>query len=230
VDFCHSIFIKEKKNTATTLIRRIISGYYIKTLRLLFFHFLLFFLCVVLLLTSCQQNYSPKPKAYPRVSFPERSYTLFSPPTCPYEFEIPVYSSPEEDTLYFDQNIKGKCWYNIFFPDFNGTINFTYKPINDTQKLEKLIEDAHKLSFKHTKRADYIDEVVIENPHRVGGLLYEVGGDAASNVQFFLTDSVRHFVRGALYFNHTPNADSMMPVLEFLKQDLKVMLKTFRWK
>lgn len=185
---------------------------------------------LLLLLAACNNEYSPKPKAYPRVIFPERGYTLFSPPNCPYEFEIPTYATPEEDTLYFNKNIKGNCWYNIQFPEFNGVVNFTYKPISNEQKLEKLIEDAHKLSFKHTKRADYIDEVVIQNPNRVGGLLYEVGGDAASNVQFFLTDSIHHFVRGALYFNNQPNADSMKPVVDFVKEDLRVMLKSFRWK
>ncbi|MCS6820003.1 MAG: hypothetical protein RMJ53_01670 [Chitinophagales bacterium] len=193
---------------------------------------ILFFICPITLLfhTACNSDYSPKPKAYPRVIFPERAYKLFSPSGCPYEFEIPVYSFPEEDTLYFNQNIKGSCWYNIRFPEFNGVINFTYKSINDTHKLEKLIEDAHKLSFKHTKKADYIDEVVIQNPYRIGGILYEVGGDAASNVQFFLTDSVKHFVRGALYFNNQPNADSMRPIVDFLKEDLRIMLKSFRWK
>ncbi|MBX2903676.1 MAG: hypothetical protein KF872_08980 [Chitinophagales bacterium] len=185
---------------------------------------------LVILLSACQPDFSPKPKAYPRVVFPERGYTLFSPANCPYEFEIPAYAKAEEDTLYFNKNIEGSCWYNIVLPDFNGVVNFTYKPISDTQKLEKLIEDAHKLSFKHTKRADYIDEVAIQNPNKVGGLLYEVGGNAASNVQFFLTDSIHHFIRGALYFNNEPNADSMKPVIDFVKEDLRVMLKTFRWK
>lgn len=179
---------------------------------------------------SCRQEFSPKPKAYPRVIFPERGYTLFSPANCPFQFEVPLYATVVEDTVYFDKNIKGSCWYNIQIPDFNGVVNFTYKPINKEESLEKLIEDAHKLSFKHSKRADYIDEMVIQNPNKVGGLLYEVGGDAASNVQFFLTDSIHHFIRGALYFNNTPNADSMQPIVNFVKEDLRVMLKSFKWK
>lgn len=191
-------------------------------------------LSVVILLAvaavSCKQEFSPKPKAYPRVVYPERGYTLFSPAGCPFEFEVPSYANVVEDTIYFDKFIKGSCWYNIQIPEFNGVVNFTYKPISKDETLEKLIEDAHKLSFKHTKRADYIDEVVIQNPNKVGGLLYEVGGDAASNVQFFLTDSVHHFIRGALYFNNTPNADSMQPIVNFVKEDLRVMLKSFKWK
>ncbi len=189
---------------------------------------LLVFHC--LLLSSCNQEYSPKPKAYPRVVFPERKYELFQPKDCPYQFEKPVYANAVEDTTYFDKNLKGNCWYNIEFTDFNGTLNLTYKPLNKNQKLEQLVEDAHKLSFKHSKKADYIDEVQILNPNGVRGLLYEVGGDAASNVQFYLTDSAHHFVRGALYFNNTPNADSMRPVIDFVKEDLRFMLKSFQWK
>jgi len=190
----------------------------------------LLFTAFTLLLSSCNQEYSPKPKAYPRVIFPERKYELFQPQDCPYQFEKPVYANAVEDTSYFERKMDGACWYNIEFPNFNGTLNLTYKPLNKDQKLEQLVEDAHKLSFKHSKKADYIDEVQILNPNGVRGLLYEVGGDAASNVQFYLTDSTNHFVRGALYFNNTPNADSMRPVIEFVKEDLRFMLKSFQWK
>jgi gliding motility-associated lipoprotein GldD len=116
------------------------------------------------------------------------------------------------------------------FPDFNGTINLTYKEITKENNLNKLIEDAHKMSFKHSKKANYIDEVLISNKNGVGGLLYNVGGDAASNIQFFLTDTNHHYIRGALYFNNEPNTDSMAPVIDFVKKDLDHFLETFKWK
>jgi gliding motility-associated lipoprotein GldD len=182
------------------------------------------------LLTGCNEEYSPKQKAYPRVVFPERKYELFVPENCPFEFEKPVYTSVENDSTFFREKQDNPCWWNVNFGDFNGTINLTYKDINKNETFESLVEDAHKLSFKHSKKADYIDEVKIENPNGVGGILYDVGGDAASNVQFFLTDSNKHFIRGALYFNNTPNSDSMLPVMNFVREDLKHLLKTFRWK
>ena len=156
---------------------------------------------------------------------------MYNPPDCPFKFEKPVYADVVHDTLYFGKRlVSEKCWLNVNFPSLNGTINLTYKDINDTMSLERLVEDAHKLSFKHTTKADYINEIRIENDHGVGGLLYDVGGDAASNVQFFLTDTNRHFIRGALYFNSEPNSDSMAPVIGFVKEDMKRMLKTFEWK
>lgn len=183
------------------------------------------------LLFSCHGDYTPKPQAYPRVIFPERKYEMFNPAECPFKFEKPVYTQISRDTLYFGKKLNSdQCWLNVYFPMFNGAVNLTYKDINDTMNLEHLVEDAHKLAFKHTKKANYIDEIKIDNAHGVGGILYDLGGDAASNVQFFLTDSNKHFIRGALYFYNPPNADSMAPVLNFVKADLKQMLKTFEWK
>ena len=182
-------------------------------------------------LSSCHGDYSPKPKSYPRVIFPERKYELFDPQDCPYKFEKPVYANVMHDSAFFGHKLKDdNCWLNIYFPSLNGVINVTYKEINDTMSLEHLVEDAHKMAFKHTKKANYIDEINIVNDHGVGGILYDLGGDAASNVQFFVTDTTHHFVRGALYFYNQPNADSMAPVLEFVKADMQHMLKTFEWK
>jgi gliding motility-associated lipoprotein GldD len=190
---------------------------------------LLLIFCISL--TACHGDYTPKPKSYPRVIFPDKKYDLYVSPDCPFQFEKPVYANVSRDTTYFGTKlVSNLCWLNLNFPDFNGTINLTYKDINDTMTLERLVEDAHKMSFKHTTKADYINEVAIHNDHGVGGLLYDVGGDAASNVQFFLTDSAKHFLRGALYFNNEPNTDSMAPVVNFVKADLTRMLKTFEWK
>jgi len=194
------------------------------------FHSLIFILCS-LLLSSCHGDYSPKQKAYPRVIYPERKYEMYDPAECPFKFEKPVYAQVSRDTTYFGNKLRSdQCWLNVYFPSLNGVVNLTYKDINDTMNLERLVEDAHKMAFKHTKKANYIDEIKIDNAHGVGGILYDLGGDAASNVQFFLTDSNRHFIRGALYFYSPPNADSMAPVLDYVKADVKQMLKTFEWK
>ncbi len=183
------------------------------------------------LLSSCHGDYTPRPKSYPRVIYPEKKYDLYDSKDCPFKFEIPVYAAVKKDTTYFGEKlVSNPCWLDVVFPQFNGTINLTYKDIDKTMTLERLVEDAHKMSFKHTSKADYINEIGIQNDYGIGGLLYDVGGDAASNVQFFLTDSTKHFIRGALYFNNEPNTDSMAPVINFVKADLNRMLKTFEWK
>lgn len=181
-------------------------------------------------LFGCNNEYTPKPKAYPRVDFPEQKYELFNPESCPFQFEKPVYAQVVNDTDYFSKSPSQPCWMNVMLPQFNGMINLTYKEVKGSDTFEKLLEDAHELTYKHTKKAEYINEIGIENKYGVGGMLYDVGGDAASNIQFYLTDSTRHFIRGALYFNNTPNSDSMAPVVAFVKEDLRHMLSTFQWK
>jgi gliding motility-associated lipoprotein GldD len=179
-------------------------------------------------LCGCHGEFTPKPKAYPRVVFPERKYEMCEPASCPFRFSKPVHASVQHDSSHM--GMSQPCWINITFPDFNGTVNLTYKEINKDITLDKLLDDAHKLSFKHTKKANYIDESLITNKHGVSGIFYNVGGDAASNVQFFLTDSAHHFIRGSLYFYNEPNSDSMAPILTFVKQDLDTILSTFEWK
>jgi gliding motility-associated lipoprotein GldD len=191
---------------------------------------LLFFVGGAVAFSSCNNEYTPKPKAYPRVVFPERKYQEFNPADCPYKFEAPTYAQVVNDTDFFGKTPVQPCWMDIQLPAFNGTVNLTYKEIHSKEDFEKLLEDAHNLSYKHTKKADYINEVHIQNQYGVGGMLYDVGGDAASNVQFYLTDSNRHFIRGALYFNNTPNSDSMAPVVAYVKEDLRHILGTFQWK
>ncbi len=190
--------------------------------------YLLFISVIALALSSCHGDYSPKPKAYPRVVFPERKYEMYDSKDCPFRFEKPVYTQIQHDSSAM--GMSQPCWINVAFPDFNGTVNLTYKEITKDMTLERLLEDAHKLSFKHTKKANYIDESLIVNKHGVSGIFYNVGGDAASNIQFFLTDSTHHFIRGSLYFYNEPNSDSMAPVLTFVRQDLDTMLSTFEWK
>lgn len=183
-----------------------------------------------LLLVGCHGDYTPKSKAYPRVIYPERKYELYAPADCPYQFEKPVYARVGSDTVFMGAKLKEPCWINIDFPEFNGTINLTYKEINGQNTLSKLLEDAHKMSFKHSKKANFIDEVAITNQYGVSGLIYDVGGDAASNIQFYLTDTSKHYIRGALYFNNEPNTDSMAPVIQFVRKDLDHFFETFQWK
>ena len=187
---------------------------------------------ILLLIISCRpETYIHKPRGYARTEFPEHSYQSFNESSFPYSFEYPVYARIIKDTLFFGQKPENPYWLNIDFPAIGGTVYMSYKPVTTQQPLEALIEDAHEMSFTaHSKRADYIGEQVFQFPDRkVYGILYDVGGNAASAHQFVATDSVRHFVRGALYFNVTPNADSLKPANDFLEKDIIHLLETLRW-
>jgi gliding motility-associated lipoprotein GldD len=178
--------------------------------------------------TACTGNhdYSPKPRGYFRIIFPKKDYQPYTS-DCPFTFEYPKYAVVEPDK----KPDAKPCWLNMQFPQFNGTLHLSYEHITSKKEFNELVEDAHKLSFKHTVKATSIDEGVIHFADRkVYGIYYTVDGNAASSVQFYLTDSVKNYIRGALYFNTEPRLDSIQPVLTFVKQDVNVMIKSFRWK
>lgn len=179
---------------------------------------------------SCNSEYTPKPKGYYKISFPQKEYRQYSSEICPFTFEYPKYAEINIDTIFLDTVPENPCWLNLEFPNFNGTIHISYKEINKNNTLNKLVEDAHQLAFKHTIKAEYIDERRIFTANNVYGLFYDVGGNTASSVQFFLTDSTSHFLRGALYFNTKANADSLAPVIDFVKKDVLYLINTLKWK
>lgn len=183
-----------------------------------------------LLLLSCQANYTPKPRGYFRIAFPEKSYRTFNEPGYPYTFEYPVYAQIVKDTTFFDKKPENPWWINIVFPGFDGKIYISYKVIGSQYSLEKLINDAYTMTYKNTVKADAIVPEVFQTPYHVSGMFYNVTGNAASAKQFFATDSVKHFLRGSLYFYSTPNSDSLRPVIQFVQKDMWHLLETLRWK
>ena len=141
-----------------------------------------------------------------------------------------MYGNIVKDTLFFDAKPENPWWINVDIPGLNGKIYLSYKVVGRQNNLNKLIDDAFKLTYKHTYKASSIDEEEIRTPNRVYGLLYDVGGNAASAKQFYVTDSGSHFLRGALYFYAAPNADSLAPVHKFLQEDIWHLVNTLKWK
>lgn len=186
-------------------------------------------LCFILLSffsLSCASDYSPKPRAYFRIDFPEKKYLTYQG-ECPYSFDFPIYAKVEPDSSTGAK----PCWQNIHFSQFNGRIHLSYHSISSKAEFNQLTEDARTFAFKHTPKATAIDEGLISYPEQqVYGIYYSISGNTASSVQFFLTDSTKNYLRGALYFNETPRIDSIQPVLDFIKEDIDVMIKSFKWK
>ena len=191
-------------------------------------------LVIVLFITACsgEGDYAPKPRGYYRINFPQRSYQQYISNN-PFTFDYPKYATMERDSLSRSTGklINMQTLLNMQFPQFNATLHLSYETIPNKKIFDELVEDAHKFAFKHTVKATSIDEAVIRYPERmVYGIYYTIDGNAASSVQFYLTDSVKNYLRGALYFNSEPRLDSIQPVLNFVKQDVDRMIKSFKWK
>jgi len=178
---------------------------------------------LTLLMCSCGNDPIPRPVGQLRIDLPAHVYEP-AVHACTYSTEIPVYShiSPKVSP-------EGACWSNLVFPRQKAVLHLSYKALNDD--LAKTLDESHKLTYEHHIKADNIeDKRLIYPEHQVYGTLYEVSGEVASQVQFYVTDSTSHFLRGSLYFATRPNADSLAPVVTHLRTDIEHMLSTLIWQ
>jgi gliding motility-associated lipoprotein GldD len=197
---------------------------------------------------ACNSPYVSKKRGYYTIELPERRYQKFDQPGFPYSFEYPVYANIIQDSTYFDNNPENLYWRNIDFPQFHARIFLSYKEIggkamykikqpNGQYKdsfvinvFDKMVADAFTLTNKNNVVSNAINDSLIHTPNGIGGVFFKVGGNAATAKQFFLSDTVKNFIRGALYFDVTPNADSLRPVQDFLQTDMEHIINTFKWK
>lgn len=184
---------------------------------------LLAFIAVVI--SACKNAPIPKPDVYFRLSFPKHEYQTYLKETCPYTFEYPTYSKMSIDDNFGYQ----PCWINIDMEQYKAHIHITLKEINNN--LDSLLDDSHTLVYKHTVKADAIGaKDYFDDSLHVYATIFNIEGNAASPLQFHITDSVNYFFRGSLYFRVAPNSDSLAPAIEFVKEDVIHLIETFKWK
>ena len=188
------------------------------------------FLILIVCWISCKEDATiPRPRMYPRIEFPPRNIAIMNMDYCPLVFEFPDFATVKQEKNFFEEKAKDPCWFNLDIKPLNSIIYCSYSPIDDN--FDKLVKDAFKMAGKHNIKADYRKESLIENPKKnVYGLMFNIEGPVATPIQFFLTDSVRHFFRASLYFNSEVNPDSTKIVLDFLSRDINHMIETFEWK
>ena len=185
---------------------------------------------IAFIFASCSETTNtPHPRGYPRVIYPAKAYQPFDENYCHFTFKYPTYAKINRDIKLFGGKPPSDCWFNIEVPDLNASIHFTYYDINSTNTFDKLKKDTYELVNKHEVKADYIEELPFKKGNTIGRV-FDIQGAAASPFQFYVSDSSRHFLRGALYFNTQSRPDSIAPVLEFMKIDVMEMLNTFEWK
>ena len=179
---------------------------------------------VLFLVNSCKNISTPKPRGYFRIEFPEKKYQS-STLDFPYLFEYPSYAKLIPDRTKLSE----PYWLNININAYNTKIHLSYKALNNN--LPQLIDESHELAYKHSIKASSINEkVFINEKEEVFGTIYEIKGNTASPLQFHLTDSVNHFIRGSFYISALPNYDSLRPIIEFTNQDIYHFIETLSWK
>ena len=207
-----------------------------------------FLALIIILLAACNSDYTSKRQGYYKIDFPDRAYTSFNDNKFPFSFEYPTYAQIEKDSSIFDADAENPYSINVAFPSFNGKIYISYKQIGGSSVykiknpsgqyrdslsknvFESLVNDSYKLTYKNDIKANAIEDSVMHTPNGLTGIFFKLGGNVATAKQFFLSDTLHHFLRGALYFDATPNEDSLAPVNSFLAADLKHIINTMKWK
>ena len=203
---------------------------------------------IVVAVSSCNSIYTPRPRGFFKIDFPAHAYQVFDKPGYPYRFEYPVYGRIAQDSTFFEEQPENPYWLNIEFPQFQGKIYISYIEIGGksrfkvrdakgnyvdsigTNSFDNLIKSSYALTYKHSYKASSIEDSLFTTPNKVDGIYFRIGGNAATANQFLVTDSVKHFLRGALYFDATPNADSLNIVNKFQQQDMKHLINSLTWK
>jgi gliding motility-associated lipoprotein GldD len=185
---------------------------------------------LLIFMVGCRHTSAPKPKGYFRIDFPKKEYKIFNgdiPGTghLPVSFEFPAYGT----IMTTNEKFVDPGWFNIDFPGHKARIYFTYRNIKND--LDTLMDESYKMDVKnHITKADAINENMINNPeNKVYGIMYDLKGSTATAVQFFATDSTKHFFRGSLYFDAEPNPDSLAPSIDFFREDIMHLIETLKW-
>lgn len=178
---------------------------------------------VIVVMIACQDRMpTPKPRAYPRVEFPERVYVQYDTTGCPFAFRYPDYG----EIRYKEED----CWFDLYMPVFNARLHCSYLPLKNKEEHADLVRDAFVIATKINEKANYMEESRIRNPQGVRGLLLNWSGPAASPVHFFMSDTTQHFFKAALYFDSRVQPDSLAPMVSFIKQDLDTLMRSFEWR
>lgn len=177
-------------------------------------------LLALICFASCKDEVIVKPSAMIRLEYPTPVYHEIST-DCPYAFE-----KNSQAVLQKKKN----CWMNLEYPDMMATVYLTYQQIRNNN-LDSLLRDAQKLTYDHTIKAETIlEQPRVDSVNRVFGMFYMINGDAATQSQFYVTDSLDHFITGSLYFESKPNFDSLYPAVIYLREDIRHIMETIHWR
>ena len=184
-------------------------------------------LIIVISVVSCSsKDFLPKPKGYNRTDLPDHDFQALAD-SFPYMFEYSKHAIILKDSSWITE----RYWIDVYYPELDATIQLTYKPIKNRVKLmQEYYSDSYKLTSQHNVKAYSIEEKVLELPNGDFASFTELEGEVPTQLQFHVSDSSQHFLRGALYFKTATKNDSLAPVIRWVKEDALHMLKTLKWE
>lgn len=192
------------------------------------------FVGILLSSFACQntsrEHTLPKPRMYPKVVFPSSTYEKVEFEHCDFTFYKLQEAVVEQKTKFFDTSVEEKCWFDLYYPDWNARVHYTFYEIENAEEYQTLVGESFKLAYEHTAMAASIKENPIIKEGKPIGFSFQLAGPVASPYQFFISDSTDYFLRGSVYFKARPNPDSIAPMLAFLETNLDTFYNTFQWQ
>lgn len=183
-------------------------------------NYLFILIANLFIFSSCKDDVLVKPAAMLRLDYPVAEYSKIDT-DCPYSFAM------NQNAVFIE---KKNCGVNIKYPNMKATLYLTYQDVRNNN-LDSLLQDAQKLAYEHTIKANSMPEQAFINPEKkVYGMFYMINGNAATQAEFYVTDSINHFLNGALYFDAKPNFDSIYPAVEYLREDIRKIMETISWE
>ena len=187
------------------------------------------------LFIGCQSDesigVSPKPRMYPFVELPAHQYEMVTEKSdCGFTFRKSVYAIINDRSTFFEEKLLNDCWFDLKYKDLNANVHFTYYPIGREHTYDALTNESFRMVYEHSSVASSIKEDPLLQDGRENGMSFYLRGPVASPYQFFLTDTTKHFLRAALYFDALPNPDSIAPVLNYILTDMDTLIKSLQWQ
>lgn len=174
---------------------------------------------LALIVFSCNNNVNlPKQKAY------------FAP-----EFEIPTYKKISLDCNYtFNINFQASinniknCNYEIYYKNLNAKIFINQIVLSNS--IETVVNTFNQKLNENSRLSDQIIQSNYVNiDKKIYSKLYSFVGNSPSNIQFYVTNQTDKFLTGSLFFETEPNYDSLFPYIDYIRNDIKKMVDSFRW-
>jgi len=176
-------------------------------------------LLMILVFSSCQDEVIIKPKAQLRLEYPIATYEDIS-------IDFPYHFQKNKEAIL--QEKKNNAL-NLYYPNMKATLYLTYQKVGKNN-LDSLLRDAQKLAYDHAVKAESIPEQPFVNTEKdVYGMFYMINGNAATQAEFYVTDSIKHFLNAAMYFEAKPNFDSIYPAVMYLRNDMRIIMETLTW-
>ena len=176
-------------------------------------------LLLIVLISSCDDNTYPRPRGNVRLEYPLAKYSLYHSDELNVSFDKSDYAIIER---------KKGTWVNLNYPNMKAKLHLTYLDVDGN--IVSLINDIQKLTDEHKIKASGIIPHQYSNEEKkIYGVIYEIIGNSASNIQFYATDSTKHILSGSLYFHSRPNSDSLSPAIQYIKRDIVALLESLTW-